>query len=154
MSCYVPITASMAQAKPLLLNKAQSKDYASMKTRVFRQFKEMVGNDNDIMTVTFEELPKMSMVDFAYTNVVWYANNVLKAGIKVVNHMQPSKEAVDMALDAIEAGTMDGQEFTRKYINYAFTDGVSDLGFYAKDNDAPRLLEVSGYFQNLNSKFT
>jgi len=49
---------------------------------------------------------------------------------------------------------MDGQEFTRKYINYAFTDGVSDLGFYAKDNDAPRLLEVSGYFQNLNSKFT
>ena len=127
------------QQQPLVLTATQTRSYLTQKVDVYDQTKTGTSSSGRVVAVGYQQLEPMTRGAFYRMYVVWYANKVLNAGIP----MTPSNSSVTAAVAAIKAGVNSAQSFEDSYLEYVFTPGTTDLGYYAKDNEMPAFLKVS-----------
>jgi len=122
------------QRRPLVLTATQTRSFLAQKVDVYEQTKIGASSSGRVVSVGYQQLEPMTREAFYRMYVVWYANKVLNDGLPMAS--------VQAAVAAIKAGVNSAQSFEDSYLDYVFTPGTTDMGYYAKDNEMPVFLKV------------
>jgi hypothetical protein len=132
ISATAAFMSHRTQKQPLVLTAKQTRSFLAQKVDVYEQTKTGTSSSGRVVSVGYQQLDPMTRGAFYRMYVVWYANQVLNDGVA----------SVQAAVAAIKAGVNSAQSFEDSYLEYVFTPGTTDLGYYAKDNEMPAFLKV------------